>query len=43
MQTLLDQMNNLYKTLAEKEAEVVADLDGTNPGFRLSNIPNTTP
>ena len=32
MQTLLDQMNGLYKTLTEKEAEAVGDLDGSIPG-----------
>ena len=34
MQTLLDQMNSLYKTLAEKEADAVTDMDGTNPGMK---------
>ncbi|CAE7279306.1 FAM186A [Symbiodinium sp. CCMP2592] len=33
MQSLLDQMNNLYKTLTEQEAEAVTDLDGSIPGL----------
>ena len=33
MQSLLEQMNDLYKTLTEKEAEAVADLDGSIPGL----------
>ena len=41
MQTLLDSMNTLYKTLTEKEAEAVGDLDGSIPGLNCTQPART--